>query len=130
MRKITGLVFSDLGHAASFMALGWVQKSMQRSLGFAPYPGTLNLRLDSPEELAAWREVRRLLPGVEIAPPDSSSCQARCFLVEIMGRHRGAVILPEVGGYPEDKLEVIAPLRLKDELKLKDGDRVTVEFKS
>ena len=123
------MVFSDLGRGASFVAVDWVQRSMRQSLGFSPYPGTLNLRLESGEELDAWREIQKLVRGVEITGPDASFCQARYFLVEIMGRHRGAVILPAVEGYPADKIEVIAPLRLKDELKLEDGDRVTLEFR-
>ena len=126
-RKLTGVVFSDLGRAASFMALGWVQASLSDKLGFPPYPGTLNLRLETESMKAAWREVRRS-SGIEIKAPDAASCQARCFLVEIEGKHQGAVILPEVEGYPADKIEVVAPVRLKDELKLADGKPVTLEF--
>jgi CTP-dependent riboflavin kinase len=33
-----------------------------------------------------------------------------------------------VEGYPADKLEVIAPLRLKEALAIEDGERVTIEF--
>ena len=126
-RKITGVVFTDLGQGASFMALDWVQESLRKSLGFAPYPGTLNLRLETDEALECWREVRER-SGIEIVSQDRAHCHARCFLVKIEGRHRGAVVLPEVANYPEDKIEVIAPVRLKDELALKDGERVTIEF--
>ena len=38
-----------------------------------------------------------------------------------------AIILPEVPGYPEDVLEIIAPVNLRKKLGLKDGD--TVEIK-
>ena len=126
-RKITGVVFSDLGRAASFMALDWVQASLRDKLGFSPYPGTLNLRLETESMKAAWREVRQS-SGIEIKAPDAAFCQARCFLVEIEGKHQGAVILPEVEGYPADKIEVVAPVRLKDVLKLADGKPVTLEF--
>ncbi len=110
------------------MSLDWVQRTLQRNLGFSPYPATLNLRLESEKEISVWQEVRREMRGINIIPPDASFCQARCFLVEIDGRQKGAVILPEVQGYPTDKVEVIAPVRLKDELRLQDGDRTTLEF--
>jgi CTP-dependent riboflavin kinase len=126
-RKITGVVFSDLGRAAAFMALDWVQSSLRDKLGFSPYPGTLNLRLETESMRAAWRQVRNS-SGIEINAPDSAFCQARCFLVEIGGKHQGAVILPEVEGYPADKIEVVASVRLKDELGLADGEPVTLEF--
>ena len=110
------------------MALDWVQKALQKALGFSPYPATLNLRLESEKEMNVWREVKIQLEGVDIPSPDSSFCPARCFPVKIEGRHAGAVLLPGVEGYPGDKIEVIAPIRLKDELQVRDGDRVTVEF--
>ena len=37
-------------------------------------------------------------------------------------------MLPEVTGYPEDKIEIVAAVRLKDKLDLKDGDQLTLEF--
>ena len=126
-RKITGVVFSDLGRAASFMSVDRVRKTLGEKLGFFPYPGTLNLRLETDEAMEWWREARARR-GIEIPSEDPAHCHARCFLVEIEGKRRGAVILPEVAGYPPDKVEVIAPVRLKDELGVKDGERVTIEF--
>jgi CTP-dependent riboflavin kinase len=127
-RKITGVVFSDLGQGAMFMSLPWVQQTLRERLGFSPYPATLNVRLDSEKEMGAWREVKRQVEAIDIPPPDASFCRARCFPVEIEGKQIGAVVLPEVEGYPPDKLEVIAPVRIKDELGVRDGDRVILEF--
>lgn len=110
------------------MSLDWVQTALQQSLGFSPYPATLNLKLESEKEIVVWQKVQRQMRGINIMPPDASFCQARCFLVEIEGRQRGAVLLPEVDGYPADKVEVIAPVRLKDELRVRDGNRITLEF--
>ena len=110
------------------MALDWVQRSLRENLGFSPYPGTLNLRLETDEAMELWREVRERRRGIEISALDPLFCQARCFPVEIEGKRRGAVILPDVGDYPADKMEVIAPVRLKEELQLRDGAQVTVEF--
>lgn len=127
-KKITGVVFSDLGQGATFMGLPWVQETLRERLGFAPYPATLNLRLESEQELAAWREVKRQLAGMDIPPPDSNFCRARCFLVDIERKQKGAVVLPDIESYPPNKVEVIAPVRLKDELAVRDGDRITLEF--
>jgi riboflavin kinase len=126
-KRITGVVFSDLGRAAAFMAVDRVQASLSDKLGFAPYPGTLNLRLETESMIAAWRQIQRS-SGIEIGAPDATFCRARCFLVEIEGKHQGAVILPEVENYPVDKIEVVAPVRLKDALKVSDGRPVTLEF--
>jgi len=127
-KRITGVAFSDLGRAASFMTLDWVKSALSDRLGFTPYPGTLNLRLVAAREKELWRLVRASAAGIEIKAPDDAFCQARCFLVEIEGKHQGAVILPEVEGYPADKVEVVAAVRLKDELGIADGEPVTLEF--
>jgi CTP-dependent riboflavin kinase len=127
-KQITGVVFSDLGRGSSFMSLDWVQMALREKLGFSPYAGTMNLRLESEEDVEIWREHQRRLPGIDIDSPEPSFCQARCFLVEIESQQKGAVLVPGVESYPPDKIEVIAPVRLKDELQLTDGDRVTLEF--
>jgi len=40
----------------------------------------------------------------------------------------GAVIIPEVGGYPDNVLEVIAPINLRERFRLKDGDYVELSL--
>ena len=110
------------------MSLDWVQETLLEKLGFSPYPGTLNLRLESEKDMAVWREVKGRAKSVDITPPDHSFCLARCFLVEIGGKYEGAVLLPDVEGYPASKIEVIAPVRLKDELGVRDGEQITLEF--
>ena len=128
-RRITGVIFSDLGEGSYFMALDWVQRALREKLGFSPYPATLNLRLD-PEDIPVWREIKGSAKSAEIPSPKPTFCAARCFPAEIGSKVRGAVIVPGVAGYPEDKIEVIAPVRVKDELRVKDGDRIALEFLS
>ena len=130
--KVTGVVFSDLGRASQFMALDWVQQELRDSLGYHPFPATLNLRPATEADLLTWRAVQKDLPGIEMA--HGAFCSARIFLVDICRpeaddkRLRGAVLLPAVADYPGDKMEVVAPERLKDKLGVADGDRLTLEF--
>jgi CTP-dependent riboflavin kinase len=134
-RKLQGIIFSDLGAAAGFMALDWVQRSLRQHLGFEPFPATLNLRPKAPEDALAWERMQSELKGIKIFPPNSEFCAAQIFFVEIRrdavnetGTLKGAVLLPEVANYPKDKIEVIAAVRLKDRLGVRDGDQLTLEF--
>ena len=67
-------------------------------------------------------------------PGHKGSCLARIYRIEIRGAAAGAgatpgaVLLPEVKDYPEDKIEIVAPMRLKDAFGVKDGDQLTLEF--
>ncbi len=128
VKKITGVIFSDLGTASSFMALDWVQKLLREKLGFSPYPATLNLRLESEEAILQWQEIRNRSQSIDIPPADSFFCRARLFPVQIEGKIQGAVLLPEVKDYPADKIEVVAPVHIKESLNLHDGQHLTLAF--
>ena len=117
------------------MALDWVQQALRKSLGFAPFPATLNVRPQTNEDLQAWGDLRRNMKGVPLPPAEGGFCSARLFPVDVYraesGRNatvKGAVLFPEVADYPEDKIEVVAAVRLKDELGVQDGDQLTLEF--
>jgi CTP-dependent riboflavin kinase len=134
-RKLEGIIFSDLGAAAGFMALDWVQRALRQRLGFAPFPATLNLRPKAREDALAWERIQRELKGIDLFPPNPDFCNAQIFLVQICGGAvkesetlKGAVLLPAVADYPKDKIEVVASVRLKDRLGVRDGDQLTLEF--
>ena len=116
------------------MSLNWVQQVLRERLGFAPYPATLNLRLDSGQDVARWEEIRARIAAVEIPPPSPSFCAARCWRARVKtaaGEEKelsGAVLLPLLEDYPADKVEFIAPACVKDSLGARDGDRLTLEF--
>lgn len=119
-----GVVTSGLGEGARFTALDWVGAAFVHRLGFVAWPGTLNLRMSG----AAWRRWRRDLPherGLRIDPPPGF-CAATCFAVTLDERVRAAAVFPDVPGYPDDKLELVAPVALREVLALHDGARVHV----
>lgn len=122
--SVTGRVTSGRREGASFTVLGWVRAQLLDSLGIDPFPGTLNLRL-APEQQAPWRAWKSR-PGVSIQPPDASFCRGRAYPVRIAGRVPGAIVVPEVPGYPEAQLELVAAVALRDQLGLADGDSVSV----
>jgi riboflavin kinase, archaea type len=130
--KINSVIFSDRGEASSFMALDWVQAALKRSLGFVPFPATLNVRPKREEDARIWQAVQKNLPGIPLAPAADGFCSAHLYRVAMMGpgkgQANGAVLLPSVADYPKDKIEIIAPVQLKSALGLKDGDQLTLEF--
>jgi riboflavin kinase len=133
MARMTGVIFSDLGRASSFMSLDWVQLALKQSLGFAAFPATLNIRPQAAEDTESWRRLRTESAGVPLAPVRSGFCAARLYAVEILGETgagniAGAILIPEVKDYPSDKIEIVAPVRLKDHLGVRDGDALTLEF--
>ncbi|RLI37131.1 hypothetical protein DRO55_02030 [Candidatus Bathyarchaeota archaeon] len=120
MLSLRGRVCSGVGRGASFLRMGWVREQFVEKFGFEPYPGTLNLNV-SREETRLLGEFR----GIEITPKEGFR-SGRCFRAVVMGKIPGVVVKPEVEGYPSNLLEIAAPICLREELNLKDGDEVEV----
>jgi CTP-dependent riboflavin kinase len=133
MERMTGIIFSDLGQASTFMALDWVQDLLNERLGYHPFPATLNVRPKAAEDARTWQRVQSELAGTPLTAASDGHCGAKLFRVEIQApgsaaKIGGAVLLPEVEDYPNDKIEIVAPVRLKDHLGVGDGDQLVVEF--
>jgi CTP-dependent riboflavin kinase len=133
--RMTGIVFSDLGRASSFMALDWVQELLKQRLGYHPFPATLNIRPKDAYDAAVWQRAQSEFSGVPLVPAQAGHCGARLFRIEISGSARdagekvqAAVLLPDIKDYPNDKIEIVAPVRLKDHFGVGDGDILTLEF--
>ena len=135
MERLRGIIFSDLGQASSFMALDWVQDLLNERLGYHPFPATLNVRPKGAEDARVWRRVQRDRAGTPLTPAADGHCGAKLYRVEIYQEANsikvgGAILLPEVADYPQDKIEIVAPVRVKDHFRIDDGDQLTVEFLS
>lgn len=67
------------------------------------------------------------LEGVALSSPDPDFCSGKTLPVNIEGVS-GAIIIPSEGvrAHGKNIIEIIAPLRLKDSLNVKNGDSVTV----
>ena len=123
-RKLSGTVFSGQSQGVHFTGLDWVQEQWRTKLGFTPHPGTFNIRL-RPEDHGLARSLGEGGTYIEIVPPSPDFCPARCYRVSI-GETKGAIVRPVVPGYPDDVIEVLAPVNLRQALSTQDGDEVTV----
>ena len=124
MISLTGVVVSGLGQGASFMSLAWVRDGVSALVGFTPYPGTLNVRLDS-DTVGIWRQIREG-DALVLPPPPGESCGARLVPLVMAPDIEAAVIVPDVTRYGDDLLELIAAVNVRSRLGLRDGDRVTL----
>ena len=127
MTLIEGQLRRGLGQGAGFTQIEWVRRQLIDLAGIDPHPGTVNLALGDEVNRTHWRRWRAL-PGHAMEPADAAFCRARCYPVRIEGRLPAAVVLPEIAGYPEDKLEIVAALPVRLHLSLEEGARVRVEL--
>ncbi len=124
MKKIIleGTVFSSRGEGKKFVGLPWVKKQIEEKLGFTPYAGTLNLRLPKEGE-AQGKQLSNASP-MEIYP-EKGYCKGILIKAQL-GSLECAIIIPKVPNYPNDVLEIIAPVNLREHLNLKDDDKINL----
>jgi len=120
---LEGEVFSGKGEGTEFIKLPWVRKQIKEKLGFTPYLGTLNIRLT--ERSVILKNLLKNTQGIEITPAEGFH-RGVCFKAYLMGLEC-AVVIPEVQDYPENTLEVVAPTKLREHLKLKDGSIIEIK---
>ena len=127
--EITGKIVSGAKQGAFFTQLKWVQEQCVEKLGFAPWPGTLNLEILM--DHVALIEELKVKKGLELVSPDANYCSGHVFPVSIEGVP-AAVVLPaeDVRVHEKNVIEIIAPRFLKDTLGVRDGDWVRLEIKS
>ncbi len=120
MRAISGRVVTGLGEGQHYISKEGYSRQFQSELGFVPFPGTLNIRLDKP--FAPPSEAIKIM-GFSDEGRTFGGCE--CYRITIKGIG-AAVVRPERSNYPPDLIEIIAPVGLRESLCLSDGDEVEV----
>jgi riboflavin kinase len=123
---LTGAVKGGLGEGRYYLSRPGYVTQFESKLGWAPYPGTLNLELSGPE--ANKLKFLRKHPVIQI---DAFQAEGRtfggvaCHRATVNGQ-TCAAILPHRSHYTTT-LEVIAPVRLRDALPCTDGQSLAVD---
>jgi len=117
-----GTVFSGTGNGKKFICLPRVKQQIEEKLGFTPYSGTLNIHLT--KEGVEKKILLENAKGIEVEP--QVGYFPGVLFKACIGTLECAVVIPKVPNYPSDVLEVIAPVCLREHLKLVDGSLVTV----
>ncbi|MGC8940015.1 MAG: DUF120 domain-containing protein [Candidatus Bathyarchaeia archaeon] len=124
--QLEGKVFSGSGKGADFVRLPWVKTQMAEKLGFTPYDGTLNIKLNE-RSLTLKRLFLNKAKSIQILPAEGY-CRGKCVKGVFMEKLECAIIVPEVKDYPDDVIEIVAPVNLREKFKLKDGDIAEVKI--
>jgi len=126
---LEGEVFSGLGEGAYYVSQSGYMRQFEEKLGFSPFPGTLNVRLKKKH----LRD-RSLIDSIGCVEIEGFRNGARgfgpvkCYQVLVNGEDMACVVTALRSHYGEDVIEILAPVNLREKLKLKDGDTVRIRF--
>ncbi|MGB9726033.1 MAG: DUF120 domain-containing protein [Fervidicoccaceae archaeon] len=127
---LEGKVVSGLGEGQYYMKIPYYRNRVKELLNFVPYPGTLNVQLEGEstlKRLALTKESGLRIEGFR--NEERFYGGATLFKAKINGFEKAGIIIPDRTSHPKDVIEIVAPIYLRGELGLKDGDRVVLEVK-
>jgi len=127
---LEGTVFTGLGEGAYYIGKDHYRTQFIEKLHFDPYSGTLNLKLTSDYDIKAREELEGY-PALEVEGfknEDRTFGVVKCYPALIGSKVKGALITALRSHYDISVLEIIAPVCLRKQLNLKDGNKVKVEI--
>ncbi len=126
---LEGVVFTGLGEGAYYLTKEHYREQFAEKLCFEPFPGTLNLKLNSDYDVKTRMELEAYT-GIEVKGfknEDRTFGLVKAYPATVGGKVKGALITALRSHYDASVLEIIAPVCLRKALNLKDGSKVKVE---
>lgn len=124
--QVSGRVFSGMGKGKYYVGHPEYQRRFRESIGYAPYAGTLNIKLEDRSVIQKLDDIRSE-DGTEVegfAIGGESFSALRCFDGELKGE-KVTLLFIDVTYYNETVAELISPTYLRGKLGLRDGDLVS-----
>ena len=126
-----GHIITGMGEGAYYMSLDGYKKQFKEKLGYEPYPGTLNIKLNSMLFVEAKKEMLKY-PSINI---EGFSDQSRtfgwvkCYPASINDSKNinSSILILERTHYDDSIIELIAPFSIKEKFSLKNGDYVKLK---
>ena len=129
-KTLTGAVKTGLGEGAYYMKLDGYRKQFERRLGYAPFPGTLNLIVAKETGDTVYEDPSFFtIEGFTANGRSFGGLRAKRCVISMGKEHAdGAIIIPDRTSHDAETVEVIAKVNLRQKLGLRDGGKVRVEY--
>jgi riboflavin kinase len=123
--QFKGIVISGMGEGRYYTEQTGYVEQFKEKLGFSPYPGTLNVKIELIERnKLRFLKNNQAIEISEFKTRNRTFGAVRCFKAEINGI-KGAIVLPMRSHY-SNVLEFISQTYLREKLKIKDDDEVNI----
>ena len=130
--ELDGLVISGLGEGAYYMSLNGYTKQFKVKIGYIPFPGTLNVKLN---QLQATQIIQQIddLDSVIIDPFSDGKRRygwVKCFHATLNGSIKCELIRLERTHHDNSVIELVSKDNLRKSARLKTGSKVTIKIDS
>jgi riboflavin kinase len=128
--ELKGTLVSGMGEGAYYMGLKGYTKQFQSKIGYVPYPGTLNVRLDQKIHQEAIKQFETL-NGVKIKSFSDGKRTygwVKCFNAKLNNSTNCELIILERTHHDDSIIELISKSCIRKTAKLKDGSKVSIKI--
>ncbi len=127
---LQGTIVSGMGEGAYYMALKGYTKQFQSKIGYIPFPGTLNIRLDKKIHQESIKQFETL-DGIKIESFSDGKRTygwVKCFSAILNNSINCELIILERTHHDDSVIELISKTCLRKNTKLKDGSKVSIKI--
>ena len=127
---LNGSVISGLGEGAYYMSLNGYTKQFKEKIGYVPFPGTLNIKLNQRQATQIIQQLDDL--DNTIIDPFSDGKRTygwvKCFHVTLNNSIKCELIRLERTHHDNSVIELISKNSLRKTARLKTGSKVTIKI--
>ena len=128
--ELKGILVSGMGEGAYYMALKGYTKQFKSKIGYVPFPGTLNVRLDQKTHQEAIKQFETL-EGIKIKSFSDGKRTygwVKCFPAKLNNTISCELIVLERTHHDDSVIELISKTCMRKTGKLKDGSKVSIKI--
>ena len=127
---LKGTLVSGMGEGAYYMGLKGYTKQFQSKIGYIPFPGTLNVRIDQKIHQEAIKQFETL-NGIKIKSFSDGKRTygwVKCFPAKLNNSVNCDLILLERTHHDNSVIELISKTCLRKTAKLKDNAKISIKI--
>ena len=128
--QIKGTLVSGMGEGAYYMGLKGYTKQFKSKIGYVPFPGTLNVRIDQKIHQEAIKQFETL-NGIKIKSFSDGKRTygwVKCFPAKLNNSVNCDLILLERTHHDNSVIELISKTCLRKTAKLKDNAKISIKI--
>jgi len=128
--ELKGTLVSGMGEGAYYMSLKGYTNQFKSKIGYVPFPGTLNVRLDKKVHQEAIKQFESL-DGILIKSFSDGKRTygwVKCFPAKLNQSINCQLIILERTHHDDSIIELISKVCIRKSGRLKDGSKVTIKI--
>lgn len=128
--ELKGILVSGMGEGAYYMSQKGYTDQFRKKIGYIPFPGTLNVKLQQKEFLEAAKQFNSL-DGIEIkgfSDGKRTYGWVKCFNAKLNNSINCDLITLERTHHDDSIIELISKFNLRQKAKIKNGSKLSIRI--